>query len=70
MKFVGDFKMCEVLGFHGGEDSSRGLLGCDTMYCCDRIPTFRMIFLQEAEDLNFKTCSRFWLQLTQIFSIM
>jgi hypothetical protein len=22
---------CEILGFHGGEDSSRGILGCDAV---------------------------------------
>jgi len=27
--------------FHGGEDSSRILLGCDIVECCCRIPTFR-----------------------------
>jgi hypothetical protein len=24
--------MCEALGFHGDEDASHGLLGCDTGY--------------------------------------
>jgi hypothetical protein len=28
---------CEILGFHGDECSRRGLLGCDTMQCCDRV---------------------------------
>jgi hypothetical protein len=32
-------------GFHGGEDSSRGLLGCDAVRCCGRIPTFRRSML-------------------------
>jgi len=25
----------------GSEDSSRGFLGCDTVWCCGRIPTFQ-----------------------------
>jgi hypothetical protein len=27
-------------GFHGGDDSSRSFLGCDTVYCCGKIPAF------------------------------
>jgi hypothetical protein len=28
----------EIRGFHGGEDPSRGLPGCDVMKCCSRAP--------------------------------
>jgi len=28
----------KIWDFHSGEDSSRGLLGCETMWCCGRIP--------------------------------
>jgi hypothetical protein len=30
----------EILGIHDGEVSFQGLLGCDTVECCGRIPTF------------------------------
>jgi hypothetical protein len=30
---------CEIWAFHDGEDSSRGLLGCDAVNFCGRIPT-------------------------------
>jgi len=36
---------CEIWCLHGGESSSRGLLGCDVVQCCERIPTFRRTFL-------------------------
>jgi len=29
------------LGEIGGEDSSRGLPGCDAALCCGRMPTFQ-----------------------------
>jgi len=29
---------CEIWGFNIDEYSSQGLLGCDAMYCCSRIP--------------------------------
>jgi hypothetical protein len=32
--------------FRGGEDSSRGLLDCDAVQCCGRIPTFRRTVLR------------------------
>jgi len=32
---------CEIWGFHGDDISCRSLLGCDNVYCCDRIPTSR-----------------------------
>jgi hypothetical protein len=32
-------------GLHGGEHSSRGLLGCEAVSCCSRIPTFRRTLL-------------------------
>jgi hypothetical protein len=36
---------CEIWGFHGGKYSSRRLLGCDSVQCCGRIPTFRRALL-------------------------
>jgi hypothetical protein len=36
---------CEFWGFHGSEDSSRGLLGCDAVWCCGRIPTYQRSML-------------------------
>jgi len=32
--------ICEIWSFHRGEKSNRGLLGCDSMLCCGRIPIF------------------------------
>jgi hypothetical protein len=32
-------------GFHGSDDSSLGLLGCDTVQCCSRIPVFQRSML-------------------------
>jgi hypothetical protein len=37
--------MCEFWGFHGGDFSSRGLLGSDAVYGCGRIQTFRRAVL-------------------------
>jgi len=37
--------MHEILRFHSDEDSSRGLLGCDVVKCCFRIPTFQRSML-------------------------
>jgi hypothetical protein len=37
---LSDFRCC-----HGGDVSGRDLLGCDTVYCCSRIPTFRRTML-------------------------
>jgi hypothetical protein len=36
------------LKFHGDEDSSRGLLCCDAVKCCDRIPAFRRAILPQS----------------------
>jgi hypothetical protein len=33
--------MVEIRGFQGGEDSRRGLLGCDAVQRCGRIQTFQ-----------------------------
>jgi len=33
--------LCEIWGFHGSEDSSRGFLGYEAFQCCGSIPTFR-----------------------------
>jgi len=30
----------KILGFHGSEDSSEGLLGCNATQCCSRTPMF------------------------------
>jgi len=35
----------EICGFHCGEGSSRGLLGCDAVNFCGRIPTFQRSML-------------------------
>jgi len=35
----------EIWGFHGGDCSSRGLLGCDTVWCCGRIATLQSSML-------------------------
>jgi hypothetical protein len=32
---------CKLWGLQGCDISSRGLLGCDAVQCCDRIPTFQ-----------------------------
>jgi len=32
---------CQIWGFHDGEDSSRRLLGCNTVYWHRRIPSFQ-----------------------------
>jgi len=38
-----------VLSLHCEQDSSRHLLGCDFVYCCDRLPTFRRAFIFRVE---------------------
>jgi len=30
--------ICGIWGFHDGDVSSRGLLGCDAVWCCSRTP--------------------------------
>jgi hypothetical protein len=35
----------EFRGFHGGDVSSRGLLCCDAVQCCGRIPSFQRSML-------------------------
>jgi len=42
----------EIGGFHGDEDSSRGLLGRDAVYCCSRTPTFQRSMLPPSSPLN------------------
>jgi len=37
----------EIWGFHGGEDSSRGLLGCDAVWCWGRIPSFSPLYAED-----------------------
>jgi len=36
---------CKIWDFHGGEDSSRGLLDCDAEQWCGRIPFFQRTLL-------------------------
>jgi hypothetical protein len=45
------------------EDSSRGLLGCDDVYCCGRIPTFQRSMLppsSEDSSRGFLGCDAVW----------
>jgi len=42
-------------GFEGGDISSRGLLGCDTMQCCGRIPTFQRSMLPPSSPCGVTT---------------
>jgi hypothetical protein len=37
--------LCEIWSLYGDEYSSRGLLSCDTVQWCGRIPTFRRSML-------------------------
>jgi len=46
---------CEIIGFHGCEDSSRGTLGCDAENCCGRIPTFQRSTTQHNRASQQKT---------------
>jgi hypothetical protein len=41
MIFRVSYATCETWNFHGDDDSCSGLLGCDTVSWCGRIPTFR-----------------------------
>jgi hypothetical protein len=45
--------MRDILGFHGGEDASRGLLGCDAVF---RVISYRnTIWGHNPGDLYFNT---------------
>jgi hypothetical protein len=48
---VNNFHFREFLGFHGGDVSSRDLLGCDSAYCCGRIPKFQGSMLSSSSGL-------------------
>jgi hypothetical protein len=39
----------EIWGFHGGEDSNRGLLGYDAVQYCNRMPTIQSHFTLNME---------------------
>jgi len=39
------WKEHQIWSSQSNEHSSRGLPGCDAVYCCDMIPTFRRIML-------------------------
>jgi len=41
-------KPYELRGFDGDEDLSRGLLGCDIIYWCGKIPSLRRVMLPSA----------------------
>jgi len=45
---------CEIWGFHCGEDSSRGPLGCDAVLCCGRIPKFRRSMLTPSSGWSWR----------------
>jgi len=42
---MNNMKICEIWGFHSREDSSGRFLGCDALWCCGRVQTFRRAFL-------------------------
>jgi hypothetical protein len=46
--FAVKVKWGKIWGFHGGEDSSRGLQDCDAVQCCGTTPTFRRSMLSPA----------------------
>jgi hypothetical protein len=54
----------EIRGFHGDEDYGRGLLGCDAMLCCGRIPAFRLILLPQGggSKISRNVCIRGYIQ--------
>jgi len=45
--------LCRVSGFHDGEDSGRGLVGCDAVLSCGRISV-----CIHSEDRSFKVLRR------------
>jgi hypothetical protein len=62
---------CKIWGLHGGEDWSQGLLGCDAVQGCGRIPTFRRNLLSPTQRWRLEYCSltrskQHWRQREQV----
>jgi hypothetical protein len=47
--------LSEILGSHGGEDVDVSLLGCDAVWTCIKMPTFRRNILSPSSVLKTET---------------